>query len=115
MRTSIQSALISLNRELRRLEIRVALISVVRSLLQQWQMEVGDIHPESQLVSNLNFESIKIINLFVALEKKYCQALDYSRLLMQDGHYVEDITIEELVYFLEENLTEEELDFSQSS
>ncbi len=113
MRTSIQSTLIALNRELRRLEIQVALISLVRSLLKEWQMEVGEIHPESQLVSDLNLESIKIINLFVALEKKYYQTLDYSRLLMQDGHYVEDLTIEQLVDFLEENLIEEELDFPQ--
>ncbi|MGB3509841.1 MAG: hypothetical protein WBA93_11470 [Microcoleaceae cyanobacterium] len=108
MRTSIQSALMALNQELRKLEIQVALINLVRSLLKEWQMEVGEIHPETQLVSDLNFESIKIINLFVALEKKYCQTLDYSRLLMQDGHYVDDITIEQLADFLEENLTEEE-------
>jgi acyl carrier protein len=108
-------SIVALNQELRRLEIQVALISLVRSLLQEWQIQVGDIYPESQLVSDLNFESIKIINLFVALEKKYCQTLDYSRLLMQDGHYVEDITIEQMVDFLQENLTEEELDFSQYS
>lgn len=108
MRTSIQSALMALNQELRKLEIQVVLINLVRSLLKEWQMEVGEIHPETQLVSDLNFESIKIINLFVELEKKYCQTLDYSKLLMQDGHYIEDITIEQLADFLEENLTKEE-------
>ncbi|MGL5083575.1 MAG: hypothetical protein ACRC8A_19000 [Microcoleaceae cyanobacterium] len=114
MNTSIQSALISVSRQLRKLEIQVAVVNLIRSLLQEWRMEFNDINPKSRLTSDLNFESIEIINLVVALEKKYRKTLDYSRLLMQDGHYVEDISIEQLANFVGESFPEDQDECSTS-
>lgn len=80
--------------------IEAALIGVLRDMVKDWDLD-REIDAQSKLVKDLQFESIDIIQLVVALEERFHRRnLGFSELLMIDGRYVDDLSVAQIVKFL---------------
>ena len=70
-------------------------------LIQDWGLDLNDgISGHTMLAVDLQFASVDIIQLCVAIEQHYNQKLGFQDLLMDDGRYVSDLSISEIANFL---------------
>lgn len=80
-------------------------IAVIEDLIQDWGLELdGGVNLQTQLVANLEFASVDIIQLCVALEQAYERKLGFQNLLMKDGSYVGDLSVAQIAGFIETRL-----------
>ena len=80
-------------------------IAVIEDLIQDWGLELdGGVTKQTQLVANLEFASVDIIQLCVALEQAYDRKLGFQNLLMKDGSYVGDLSVAQIAGFIETRL-----------
>lgn len=79
------------------------LITLLEDFTQDWDNEPdAAINGDSKLLADLGFESIDIIQLTVALEETFgLRKTPFDQLLMQDGRYVDDLTIRQIAQFLQ--------------
>ena len=89
-----------------RQEIEAAILEILNDLTADWDTDYsGEIGPETLLVEELAFESIDVVQLVVSIESRFERRdLPFERLLMSDGQYVDDMTVRQVVDFLEANL-----------
>ncbi len=81
------------------------MIMIIEDLVQDWELNLDEaISQETFLVNDLNFSSVDIIQLCVALEQNYERKLGFHELLMEDGKYVGDLSIQQISVFLESKL-----------
>ncbi len=87
-------------------EIQSRTIAVLEDMTMDWELDSEEgIKSETRLMEDLAFESIDVVQLVVALEKEFdCKGLPFEKLFMQDGDYVDEILVKEVVDFLSENL-----------
>lgn len=85
-------------------QVQSDIVGILKDITQEWELEFNDINPETNLVADLGFSSIDIIQLVVAIEEHFKQKLGFNELLMNDGQYVDDLSIEELVNFVSRKL-----------
>ncbi|WP_292992917.1 acyl carrier protein [Nitrosomonas sp.] len=86
-------------------KIILTVIMIVEDLVQDWELNLDEaISQETFLVNDLNFSSVDIIQLCVALEQNYERKLEFHELLMEDGKYVGDLSIQQISIFLESKL-----------
>ena len=87
-------------------EIRSRLLAIIDAMTSDWDMDFsGDLDESTMLVADLGFESIDFVMLIAEIEGAFQrQGLPYDRLLMNDGDYVSDLSIGEVVGFLESAL-----------
>ena len=86
-------------------KIILTVIMIVEDLVQDWELNLDEaIGQETFLVNDLNFSSVDIIQLCVALEQNYERKLGFHELLMEDGKYVGDLSIQQISVFLESKL-----------
>ena len=86
-------------------KIILTVIMIVEDLVQDWELNLDEaIGQETFLVNDLNFSSVDIIQLCVALEQNYERKLGFHELLMEDGKYVGDLSIQQISIFLESKL-----------
>jgi len=80
-------------------------IFILQDMTSDWDLDYsGGIGPQTCLISDLTCESIDIVQFIVALEEEFQRRdLPFERLLMTDGRYVDDLTVNEVVDFLETN------------
>ena len=55
---------------------------------------------DTLLVADLEFASVDVIQLCVAVEEHYGRKLGFQDLLMHDGSYVQDLALGEMVRFI---------------
>ena len=80
--------------------IEAAVIGLLRDMVKDWDLD-REIDAQSTLVKDLQFESIDIIQLVVALEERFHRRnFGFSELLMIDGRYVDDLSVAQIVAFL---------------
>lgn len=80
-------------------------IAVVEDLIQDWGLDIeGGLSGEAQLVADLQFASVDIIQLCVALEQAYDRKFGFQDLLMKDGSYVGDLSLAQFAKFMEPKL-----------
>ena len=80
--------------------IEEVLIGVLEDFVQDWDFD-GQITRETRLVADLDFDSIDIIQIVVAVEKAFgTRNLGFQDLLMVDGRYVDDLSAGEIADFL---------------
>jgi acyl carrier protein len=76
-------------------------VEIVEDLIQDWGLELsGDVSGATLLVEDLQFASVDIIQLCVALEQHYERKLGFADLLMVDGSYVKDLSITQIAQFV---------------
>lgn len=81
---------------LRRDDPLETVIAVVEDLIQDWGLELeSPVSASTALVADLEFASVDIIQLCVALEQAYGRKLGFQDLLMKDGSYVGDLRLEQ--------------------
>jgi len=80
-------------------------IAVVEDLVQDWGLELEEpVSGKTMLVAQLEFASVDIIQLCVALEQSYERKLGFQDLLMRDGSYVGDLSIAQVAAHVESKL-----------
>ena len=89
---------------LKRLNISERLRDTVADFVEDWGLDVA-IGPDTRLVEDLEFDSIDVIQLVVAIESAFqVRSLGFQDLLMQGGRYVDDLSIGQIEAFLEARL-----------
>lgn len=78
------------------------LIVLLEDFTQDWDHEFeGRMDASTRLLGDLGFESIDIIQLVVAIEEDISKKkVPFDKLLMQDGRYVDDLSIGQIADFL---------------
>lgn len=81
-------------------------LGVLRELTQDWELELPEgLSTGTRLMEDLSFESIDVVQFAVALEQAFdAKGLPFEQLFMQDGDYVDDLRVAEVVTFLKEHL-----------
>jgi acyl carrier protein len=81
-------------------------IALLAEITQDWSTGLdGGIAPTTALVRDLGFESLDVVHLVTAIEQRYGRRdLPFEDLLMTDGHYVDDLTVEQIARFLHRHL-----------
>ena len=82
-------------------EVESKVMQVIHSIVDNWNEEIeDDITTESLLVEDIGFASIDFVQLSVEIEKKFDCKLGFQELLMQQGAYVEDLSVQQIVDFV---------------
>lgn len=82
------------------------LTEIISDMTSDWDVEYsGGILRETNLVADLSFESVEIVQLMVAIEQHFkLKNLSSERLLMEDGRYVADLSVGQIAQFLESEI-----------
>lgn len=81
-------------------DIAARLQRTLEDFIEDWDLGV-DVTPATKLVEDLEFDSIDVIQLVVAIESEFDnRKLGFQDLLMQEGRYVEDLSVEQIARFL---------------
>lgn len=90
---------------LRRESVEETVVAVVEDLIQDWDLDLkAGLGPATRVVADLEFASVDIIQLCVALEQTFGRKLRFQGLLMKDGSYVGDLSIVQFARFIETRL-----------
>jgi acyl carrier protein len=83
-------------------KIAEIIIEIIEDLTQDWGLDLDEpIGPETSLVNDLEFASVDVIQLCVAIEEHYNQSkMGFQDLLMVDGRYVDDLKVKQFAEFL---------------
>lgn len=85
--------------------VDATIIALTQDLVQDWGLELeGGISSSSRLVGDLAFASVDIIQLCVAIEQHYETKLGFQKLLMADGSYRSDLSLQEMADFVGDRL-----------
>lgn len=84
-------------------------VAIVNDLTQDWGLDTTAA-PGAQtlLAGDLQFTSVDIIQLCVALEESFDRRFGFQDLLMKDGSYVGDLSLGQLSAFVDSQLIKEE-------
>ena len=79
--------------------------AIVEDLIQDWGLDLdAPVGAATLLVADLDFASVDIIQLCVALEQSYERKLRFQELLMRDGSYVSDLSLSQVATHVESRL-----------
>lgn len=83
-----------------------SVIHILKEMTSDWDLEFsGDMAPNTHIISDLEFESIDVVQIVVQIEQTFGRKdLPFEKLLMIEGRYRDDMTVEEVVDFLHEHL-----------
>ncbi|MEO8894086.1 MAG: acyl carrier protein [Coleofasciculaceae cyanobacterium] len=87
------------------MQVQSDIIAILKDMTQEWDMDLSEINSETKLMEDLGFVSVDIIHLVVSIEEHFKQKLGFNALLMQNGRYVDDLSIEEISNFVSSQLT----------
>ncbi|MGA8239476.1 MAG: hypothetical protein WB818_02815 [Desulfobacterales bacterium] len=81
--------------------IEKTLAGIVEDLVQDWGIDLnGGIGGKTLLVNDLEFASVDIIQLCVAIEQHYDRKFGFQDLLMINGSYVSDLSLTQMAEFV---------------
>lgn len=87
--------------------IEETLAEIVEDLVQDWGLDLnGGISGKTLLVNDLEFASVDIIQLCVAIEQHYERKIGFQDLLMKEGSYISDLSISQMAEFINGKLQE---------
>jgi len=85
--------------------IKKEMIEIIEDMIQDWDIDLDtDITEHTMLLNDIEFTSIDIIQLCVAIEEHYDRKFGFQDLLMENGQYVADLSIMQLAVFVENKL-----------
>jgi len=86
-----------------RAEIERDLVGILTDMTTDWDLDFeGGITGETRLMADLDFESIDVVQLIVAIEAHFQRrGLHFEHLLMNDGRYVTELQVKQMVDFLD--------------
>lgn len=82
--------------------LQSTVIAVLNDTVADWDLDLeAPIGAETTLIEDLAFESIDIVQFSVALEQALGRKdLPFEKLFIQDGAYVDDVSVSEITAFL---------------
>jgi len=84
------------------------IVAIVDDLTQDWGVEHDEPKGrDTKLVADLEFASVDIIQLCVALEQSFGRRFGFQELLMKDGSYVGDLSLGQFADFIDSRLNSE--------
>ena len=88
--------------QLNRDEILTNIITILDDITADWDMEFDEaINENTRLMTDLEFESIDVVQFIVAIEERFQRrGMAFEELLMEAGRYVDEITVKDTVNFL---------------
>ena len=90
---------------LQKVETVERLKQVLGDFVEDWGLD-AEITAETRLVADLEFDSIDVIQFVVEVEKAFQNRnLGFQSLLMQDGRYVDDLSVGQIARFLDGRLS----------
>lgn len=82
-------------------------VAIVQDLTQDWGLDLeSPVGPATLLAGDLEFASVDIIQLCVALEQCYERRFGFQDLLMKDGSYVGDLSLGQFASFIDTRLAQ---------
>ena len=82
-------------------QIEKLIIDVVSELTCDWDLDDVRIAADTLLCADAGFESLDIVQLVVLIEKNLNNpGIPFEQLFMQDGSYMDDVTISQLAAFI---------------
>jgi acyl carrier protein len=84
-----------------RTEILAAVVTILEEITADWNLDVEAIGPETRLAADLAFSSVDIMELMATVDVRFGRKLPYDRLVVKDGKYVEDLSVGQLVAFVD--------------
>lgn len=89
---------------LKTIDIGEHLRLTISEFVEDWGLD-AEITEKTSLVGDLEFDSIDVIQLVVEMEKAFqSRKIGFQDLLMQDGRYVDDLTVGQIEAFLTKRL-----------
>ncbi|BAC92165.1 acyl carrier protein [Gloeobacter violaceus] len=88
-------------------KVETEIIEILMEMTADWDLDVEQIQPQTSLVEELEFASIDYVHLVVEIEEHFQRKLDFSELILRDGKYVSDISVQELVNFVTRKLNQD--------
>jgi acyl carrier protein len=87
--------------------ILARLKDVLEDFIEDWDIELDEpIGRDTMLLGDLEFESIDIIQLVVAIEEAFGKRkLPFEQVLMKDGRYVDDLSVGQIADFLHQHFS----------
>lgn len=81
-------------------------LQVTTHVISDWELDLPEpLGPTTQLVADLDFDSIDLVCLFLAIESRYeGTKFGFEDLVMVDGEYVEDLSLAEIASFAKQRL-----------
>jgi len=81
-------------------------IVILKEMMVDWGTDVDDnIGMETDVIGDLGFVSIDMIQLAVAIESHFQRRdFQFDKLLMRDGRYVDALYVRDIVSFLQSHL-----------
>lgn len=82
------------------------LVVILEDITSDWDMDMNaPIGKDTQLIADLSFESIDVVQFIVAIEERYKRrGLPYEEFLMVNGRYVDEIKVADVAAFLARHL-----------
>lgn len=86
-------------------EIQANVIDLIQGLIADFGYNSDeDIGADTALIRDIGFASLDFVQLIVGIESLFQQKLGFQDLLVENGQYVEDVTVRELVSFIDRQL-----------
>lgn len=83
-------------------KIEPAIISIINTLIEEWEIDIEEeINPETRLIEDLGFSSVDFVELFVRIEEQFQRKLGFHQLIMAEDKYVDDLSLQQLINFIE--------------
>ena len=94
----------SLVHQMSRADIENQIIMILEDMTQDWGVD-RPIAGNACLVADLDFESIDVIQMVVAIEQHFDNRnLRFDQLLMNEGRYVSDLSVQQIANFVASRL-----------
>jgi acyl carrier protein len=86
--------------------VEATIIALTLDLVQDWGLDLSaGVSGATLLVKDMEFASVDIIQLFVAIEQHYERKLGFQELLLVDGSYVSDLSLGNVGQFVVSKLS----------
>lgn len=88
--------------------IRGRVVQILEDITRDWDFDYeGPINGTTRLIGDLGCESIDFVMLIVSIEGTFERKnFPFEDLLMKDGRFVGDVTVDQIVAMLQRELTE---------
>lgn len=86
--------------------VLTGIVAIIEEMTSDWDTSFeGQIGAETRLIQDLEFESIDIVQLTVAIETRFDRRdLPFEELLMAEGRYVDELSLGEVAEFVAKQL-----------
>jgi acyl carrier protein len=92
---------------MRHSDVVESLVGILSDMTADWGLDLPNgIGPDTRLVAELEFTSVDIIHLIVAIEEQYQRpSMGFQELLIQDNRYVDELSVQQLADFVADKLS----------